>query len=117
MPSLGEYRRKRDPARTPKPFAGGGGGGAPIFVVQRHAARRLHYDLRLERAGVLASWALPKGLPLETGAKHLAIHVETTRSTKRTSRARSRPASTAPARSRSGTVAPTSWSRRSATVA
>ncbi len=76
MPSLGEYRRKRDPARTSEPFGGASGGGAPVFVVQRHAARRLHYDLRLERAGVLASWALPKGLPLEAGAKHLAVQVE-----------------------------------------
>ena len=53
-----------------------GSGGAPIFVVQRHDARRLHYDLRLERDGALASWAVPKGLPLAAGERHLAVHVE-----------------------------------------
>ena len=51
-------------------------GKAPIFVVQRHDARRLHYDLRLERDGALASWAVPKGLPLRAGERHLAVHVE-----------------------------------------
>jgi bifunctional non-homologous end joining protein LigD len=61
---LEEYRRKRDPAKTPEPFGRRGKGRrAPIFVVQRHAARRLHYDLRLEREGALASWAVPKGVP------------------------------------------------------
>ena len=75
--SLGQYRRKRDPARTPEPFSGHGGKtGGPIFVVQRHDARRLHYDFRLERAGVLASWAVPKGVPLEPGGRALAVHVE-----------------------------------------
>ncbi len=74
---LSDYERKRDPARTPEPFAGGrGGGAAPIFVVQRHDARRLHYDFRLERDGALASWAVPKGVPLEPGARALAVHVE-----------------------------------------
>ena len=77
MPDLSDYRRKRSPARTPEPFDDGSGGGGPLrFVVQRHAARRLHYDFRLERGGALASWALPKGLPLEPGTKHLAVHVE-----------------------------------------
>ena len=74
--SLREYRRKRDPGRTPEPFGGSGPRGEPIFVVQRHAARRLHYDLRLERHGALASWAVPKGVPLERGERHLAVHVE-----------------------------------------
>ena len=74
---LSDYERKRDPARTPEPFAGGRrGGAAPIFVVQRHDARRLHYDFRLERDGALASWAVPKGVPLEPGARALAVHVE-----------------------------------------
>jgi len=75
-PPLEEYRRKRDPKRTPEPFGGAKRGKAPIFVIQRHDARRLHYDFRLERDGVLASWAVPKGVPLEPGARSLAVHVE-----------------------------------------
>jgi bifunctional non-homologous end joining protein LigD len=74
--SLAEYRRKRDPRITPEPFGSKKGGKRPIFVVQRHDARRLHYDFRLERKGALASWAVPKGVPLEPGAKALAVHVE-----------------------------------------
>jgi bifunctional non-homologous end joining protein LigD len=76
--SLGDYRRKRDPKSTPEPFGEGGGDrdDLPIFVVQRHDARRLHYDFRLERDGALASWAVPKGVPLEAGQQHLAVHVE-----------------------------------------
>jgi bifunctional non-homologous end joining protein LigD len=73
---LAEYKRKRDPKKTPEPFGGGKRGKAPIFVVQRHDARRLHYDFRLERNGALASWAVPKGVPLEPGQQHLAVHVE-----------------------------------------
>jgi bifunctional non-homologous end joining protein LigD len=73
---LREYRRKRDPKKTPEPFGGKKRGAAPIFVVQRHDARRLHYDFRLERDGALASWAVPKGVPLEPGQQHLAVHVE-----------------------------------------
>jgi bifunctional non-homologous end joining protein LigD len=73
---LREYRRKRHSSRTAEPFEGGSSGEAPLFVVQRHDARRLHYDLRLERDGVLASWAVPKGLPLEPGERRLAVHVE-----------------------------------------
>ncbi|MBM3679131.1 MAG: ATP-dependent DNA ligase, partial [Actinobacteria bacterium] len=73
--ALASYRGKRDPAATPEPFGGAAGGEAPIFVVQRHAARRLHFDLRLERAGVLASWAVPRGIPLHPGERHLAVHV------------------------------------------
>ncbi|HEU5212041.1 MAG TPA: DNA ligase D [Gaiellaceae bacterium] len=75
--SLREYRRKRDPAKTPEPFAGEKKAGKrPIFVVQRHDARRLHYDFRLEMGGALASWAVPKGIPLEPGTRALAVHVE-----------------------------------------
>ncbi len=73
---LDAYRRKRDPAKTPEPFSGSGGGDDPIFVVQRHDARRLHFDFRIERDGALASWAVPKGIPLRKGQRHLAVHVE-----------------------------------------
>ena len=74
--SLKDYERKRTRGTTPEPFAKGRRGKAPIFVVQRHDARRLHYDFRLERDGVLLSWAVPKGVPLEPGTQHLAVHVE-----------------------------------------
>ena len=74
---LAEYKRKRDPEKTPEPFGGKKGKTKdPIFVVQRHDARRLHYDFRLERNGALLSWAVPKGVPLEPGEQHLAVHVE-----------------------------------------
>ncbi len=74
---LTEYERKRDPKQTPEPFGNKKGKTKePIFVVQRHDARRLHYDFRLERDGALASWAVPKGVPLEPGQQHLAVHVE-----------------------------------------
>jgi bifunctional non-homologous end joining protein LigD len=76
MPRLREYERKRDPKKTPEPFGGKRRGKRPIFVVQRHDARRLHYDFRLERDGALASWAVPKGIPLEPGGRRLAVHVE-----------------------------------------
>jgi bifunctional non-homologous end joining protein LigD len=76
---LAEYKRKRDFKRTAEPA------GKPLpkkvkgasrFVIQKHAARRLHYDFRLEMEGVLKSWALPKGLPWKRGEKHLAVEVE-----------------------------------------
>ena len=74
---LATYRQKRDPRRTPEPFGSEDGpGAAPTFVIHRHDATRLHYDLRLERDGALASWAVPKGLPLVVGEKHLAVKVE-----------------------------------------
>src|SRR3954453_18965810 len=74
---LSEYKRKRDPKQTPEPFGSKKGKAkAPIFVVQRHDARRLHYDFRLEKDGTLLSWAVPKGVPLEPGEQHLAVHVE-----------------------------------------
>jgi len=82
VPPLRDYRRKRDPAKTPEPFSDlrrgqqGKQEKAPLFVVQRHDATRLHYDFRLEKNGALASWAVPKGVPLEPGTQHLAVHVE-----------------------------------------
>jgi bifunctional non-homologous end joining protein LigD len=78
--SLREYRAKRDPKKTSEPFQAASRRRSrrrdPVFVVQRHDARRLHYDFRLERDGALASWAVPKGVPLEPGQQHLAVHVE-----------------------------------------
>ncbi len=74
--SLRDYERKRSRAKTPEPFGKGKPGKELSFVVQRHDARRLHYDFRLERDGVLLSWAVPKGVPLEPGTQHLAVHVE-----------------------------------------
>jgi bifunctional non-homologous end joining protein LigD len=75
--SLEEYERKRARGKTPEPFGGRRRKGRdPLFVIQRHDARRLHYDLRLERDGTLASWAVPKGIPLRRGERHLAVHVE-----------------------------------------
>src|SRR5690349_10386580 len=75
--NLSEHRRHRDPKQTPEPSGTTGRRAkAPIFVVQRHDARRLPYDFRLERNGALASWAVPKGVPLEPGQQALAVHVE-----------------------------------------
>ena len=97
---LDRYRAKRDPSRTPEPVPGpgdhGASGSAPPgnrpggsskrtpkkspaglrFVIQEHHARALHWDFRLERAGVLVSWALPKGLPADPGQNHLAVPTE-----------------------------------------
>ncbi|HEY0664885.1 MAG TPA: DNA ligase D [Gallionella sp.] len=80
--SLNEYRRKRDFRRSPEPVATTTPAGAVpalgghLYVMHKHAARRLHFDLRMEQAGVLRSWALPRGAPLEHGDKRLAIEVE-----------------------------------------
>jgi len=68
-PQLEHYRRKRDPQRTPEPFgepSASGTGAPPRFVVQKHWARNMHYDLRLELDGTLKSWAVPKGIPIGT---------------------------------------------------
>jgi bifunctional non-homologous end joining protein LigD len=76
MASLDEYNRKRNFRETAEPKGRPGRKGSPIFVVQRHAARRLHFDFRLQVNGALASWAVPKGPPEAIGEKRLAIHVE-----------------------------------------
>jgi bifunctional non-homologous end joining protein LigD len=73
---LSAYRAKRSPDRTPEPFGGFDAGPGKLFVVHKHAARRLHYDLRLEMEGVLRSWAVPKGPSYDTHDKRLAVHVE-----------------------------------------
>jgi bifunctional non-homologous end joining protein LigD len=71
------YRRKRDFARTPEPKGRTRGAAERrSFVVQRHAAKRLHYDFRLELDGVLKSWAVPKQPAPVPGQKRLAVHVE-----------------------------------------
>ncbi len=78
---LTTYRAKRDPKKTPEPMGKAAKArtqksSLPTFVIQEHHARALHWDFRLERDGVLVSWALPKGLPVDPGTNHLAIHVE-----------------------------------------
>jgi DNA ligase D-like protein (predicted 3'-phosphoesterase) len=72
---LFEYKSKRRFKETPEPTGGQKEGEALIYVIQEHHARRLHYDLRLEKDGVLKSWAVPKGIP-EFGQKVLAVETE-----------------------------------------
>jgi bifunctional non-homologous end joining protein LigD len=77
---LDRYKDKRDFTRSPEPEGSERGEGseeaARRFVVQKHAARRTHFDLRLEIGGTLVSWAVPKGPSADPGAKRLAVHVE-----------------------------------------
>lgn len=78
---LKSYRAKREPGATPEPGVDGRGSGqaggeGARFVIQEHHARRLHWDLRLERDGVLVSWALPRGIPLDPEQNRLAVHTE-----------------------------------------
>src|SRR5687767_7536483 len=75
---LGEYSAKRSFDSTPEPAAvvADHRSGPLLFVVQKHSATRMHYDLRLECDGVLLSWAVPRGLSLDRNEKRLAVQTE-----------------------------------------
>jgi bifunctional non-homologous end joining protein LigD len=75
-PKLDEYRAKRDFDATPEPSGEIPADTGHRFVIQQHSATRLHWDLRLEHDGVLASWALPRGVPAHPKENHLAVHTE-----------------------------------------
>src|SRR5262245_47002815 len=78
--SLTLYKSKRNFTQTSEPATSPRGAARRIdaarFVIQKHAARRLHYDFRLQADGVLKSWAVPKGIPTRRGEKRLAMQVE-----------------------------------------
>src|SRR2546423_14443410 len=75
---LDAYRAKRDFEATPEPTGADSASAdeAPRFVVQEHSARSMHWDLRLEHDGALASWAVPRGIPPDPRRNHLAVRTE-----------------------------------------
>ena len=73
---LAEYKAKRDFGKTPEPGPKRGKAKGNSFVIQKHAARRTHFDFRLEHDGVLKSWAVTKGPSLDPGHKRLAVMTE-----------------------------------------
>jgi DNA ligase D-like protein (predicted 3'-phosphoesterase) len=74
--SLKEYKKKRDFSKTQEPPESKKKSDGLVYVIQRHKASHLHYDLRLEEEGVLKSWAIPKSPPEEVGIRRLAVQTE-----------------------------------------